>query len=57
MYKDSLEFRWPLSGIAAAAMSISRGFNIDDVEMLEQNFAIAKKVLLKAANALETRAP
>lgn len=44
-----MEFTWPLSGDAVATLSVTKTLDADDIETLEQYFAIAKKALTKAA--------
>jgi hypothetical protein len=45
----SMQFTWPLSGDVVATLTVSREIETDDVEILADYFATAKKALLKAA--------
>lgn len=46
-------FKWPLSGEAWAALTVSRPLDADDVETLCDNFKVAKRALDKAARTEE----
>ncbi len=47
--EDVMEFTFPLSGDAAATLTVSRGIDADDVATLGEFFDSAKRALLKAA--------
>lgn len=46
-----MEFTWPLSGDAVATLTVSRPFDADDLAMLKDYFALAERVLKKAAKS------
>jgi DNA-binding protein YbaB len=51
-----MQFTWPLSENAVATLTVSKQLDPDDVELLSDYFAVAKRALVKAARTQQAAA-